>query len=309
MYLGIDFLISSGLKPYVIDVNVGLPGGAQEYHRTHQAYLHRPSKIFSRIEEISDRIYGRPFRAYLNSLPFIESLKLFKIWMDGQGPFPPVFHPGLRLEDKGVQYRVLSQLVPMPETLVFDPEKMDNAEMFLRRKGRLVLKPRLGRGGRNFSIIDDPSALQAARSETLRFLLQEHLDSRVDNFVFSVRSVAFGGEAVCMYANLSRRAYSNHGILAYVLAGDSFGLAQKDFKTKFFNQRSWEAEIWFGGAEPAYLHHNLYEDEVAQTALILPGGLLETIQALSVRIERFYDKLDLSSLPRACFEEESTFIS
>jgi hypothetical protein len=306
MYLGIDFLVGPGLNPYVIEVNVGLPGGAQEYHRTHLVFLQKPSEIFSRIEEISGRLYGRPFRDYLNSLPFIESLKLFKIWMDGRGPFPPVFHPGLRLEDKGVQYRVLSPLVPMPETLVFDPGKMDDTEMFLKRKGRLVLKPRLARGGRHFRIIDKPSALQAARLESRRFLLQEYIDSRVDDFIFSIRSVAFGGEAVCMYANLSRRAYSNHGLLAYVMAGEGFGLVQRNFKTEFFNQRSWEAEIWFGGAEPAYLHHNLYEDEVAQTALILPGRLLETIRALSVRIERFYDKLDLTSLPRACFEEEST---
>lgn len=304
MYLGIDFLIGSDLKPFLLEVNVGLPGGAEEYHRTHLAYLQRPSDIFSRIEEVSQRVYGRPFREYLHSLPFIESLKTFKLWMDGQGPFPSAWHPGLRLEDKWVQYQILSPLAPMPETMIFDPGNMGEAEKFLWRRGRLVIKRRLGRGGRNFRIIEDRQSLQSAGSESHRLILQDYIDSRVDDFVFSIRSVAFGGEHICQYANLARRANSNHGILAYVTGGDNLGLADREFKTEFFDQRSWEAEIWFGETEPAYLHHNLYEDEAARTALILPAHLLRTIQALSVRIERFYEGLDLDSLPRACFEQD-----
>lgn len=31
MYLGIDFLVAPDLRPYVVEVNVGLPGGAQEH--------------------------------------------------------------------------------------------------------------------------------------------------------------------------------------------------------------------------------------------------------------------------------------
>jgi hypothetical protein len=305
MYLGIDFLIHPGLKPFIVEVNVGLPGGAEEYHRIHLAYLQRPSDIFSRIEEVSERVYGRPFKEYLHSLPFMESLKTFKLWMDGQGPFPSARHPGLRLEDKWVQYQILSPLAPMPETMVFDPGNMEDGERFLGRKGRLVLKRRLGRGGRNFRIIDEPLSLKAARTESYRYILQDYIDSRVDDYVFSIRSVAFGGEHICLYANLACRPNSNHGLLAYVTGGDHFGLADRDFKTVSFNQRSWEAKIWFGETEPAYLHHNLYEDEVARTAFILPAYLLKTIQALSVRIERFYDGLDLNSLPRACFEEDS----
>jgi hypothetical protein len=307
MYLGIDFLISPGLEPFVIEVNVGLPGGAEEYQRTHLVFLQRPSDVFSRIEEISRRVYGLPFKDYLDSLPFMKSLKTFKIWMDGQGPFPPESHPGLRLEDKWVQYQILNPFVPMPETMVFDSRNVDKAEMFLRQKGRLVLKRRLGRGGRNFRVIDGPLALKDASSEAYPSVLQNHIDSKIQGYVFSVRSVAFGGEHVCLYANLSRRAHSNHGILVHVVEGDHFGLADKEFQTEFFNQKSWEAEIWFGRAEPAYLYHNLYEDEVARTALILPGDLFRTIRALSVRIERFYDGLDLTALPPACFEEGASF--
>ena len=57
MYLGIDFLISSELKPYIIEVNVGLPGGAQEYHLTHLVHFGRPSDIF---DLSSKRVSGFP---------------------------------------------------------------------------------------------------------------------------------------------------------------------------------------------------------------------------------------------------------
>jgi hypothetical protein len=305
MYLGIDFLINPALEASVVEVNVGLPGGAEEYDRTHLVYLHHPSDVFFRIEEISERVYKRPFKDYLDSLPFIESLKILKVWMDGQGPFPAALHPGLRLEDKWVQYQILSPLVPMPETMVFDPRKLDEAGNFLGRRGRLVLKSRLGRGGRHFRIVDDYPSLEAVSEDPNQFILQEYIDSRVDDFVFSIRSVAFAGEHVCLYANLSRRAYSNHGTLAYVLGGDKAGLADREFKTTVFDRRSWEADIWFGETEPAYLHHNLYEDEVARTALVLPDHVLDTIRALSVRIERFYDGLDSNSLPQACFEADT----
>jgi len=105
-----------------------------------------------------------------------------------------------------------------------------------------------------------------------------------------------------MYANLSTRSYSNHGFLTFVSEGDSFGLSERGFKTEFFSQKSWEAEIWFGEETPAYLKHNLYEDEVARTTLQLPESILRTIKELSVKIERVYERLDLSSLPKACFE-------
>jgi hypothetical protein len=85
---------------------------------------------------------------YLHSLPFIESLKPLKIWMDGEGPFPTTFHPGLRLEDKWVQYELVKSIAPMPETMIFDPLHLPEAERFLEQKGTIVLKRRLGRGGR-----------------------------------------------------------------------------------------------------------------------------------------------------------------
>jgi hypothetical protein len=302
MYLGIDFLISPDLKPYVVEVNVGLPGGAQEYHLAHLVHFGRPSDIFSQIEETSLRVYGKTFKDYLHSLPFIQSLKPFKIWMDGKGPFPKTFHPGLRLEDKWIQYQLINSIAPMPETILFNSLDFTTAEQFLEKKKKVVLKRRVGRGGRNFKVVTESGLLSTLNTEGHPSLLQECIESKINGYVFSIRAVAFGGEFMCMYANLSHRSYSNHGILTFVSQGGRFGLADKEFTTEFFNQRSWEAEIWFGEKDPPYLRHNLYEDEVAKTNLILPEQLYQRISDLSVKIERFYEGLDLSSLPKGCFE-------
>jgi hypothetical protein len=302
MYLGIDFLITSELKPFVIEVNVGLPGGAQEYELTHQVYLGRSSGIFEVIEHTSREVYGKSFREYLHGLPFIESLKPFKIWMDGMGPFPGTFHPGLRLEDKWIQYQLIHSIVPIPETMIFDPIRLAGAERFLQQKGTLVLKRRLGRGGRGLQRIKNSKDLLSLKPDLQGFLLQECIESNIDGFHFSIRSVPFGGRFICMYANLSTKSASNHGILAFVSPGESLQLSGKDFETISFDQKSWEAKIWFGENDPSYLRHNLYEDIVARTTLRLPAPTFHAIRDLSVKIERFYEALDLFGLPKACFE-------
>lgn len=302
MYLGIDFLIDPDLRPYVSEVNLGLPGGAQEYDLTHLVHKSRPSDVFARIEETSQKVYGKTFSGYLHSLPWLECLKPLKLWLDGEGPFPSSLHPALRLEDKWVQYQILSSLIPMPETRAFDPGNRVEAERFLAQKRRLVRKRRLGRGGRDFKLINRPEDLDEHASWEYGWILQEWVDSRIGPYVFSIRSVAFGGLCICSYANLARRDFSNHGVLAYVGPGDRLGLSPDEFGTRSFNQRSWEAKIWFGEDNPAYLRHNLYEDEVATAALLLPGDVIAGIKDISVRIEKLYESLDLTVLPRAFFE-------
>lgn len=304
MYLGIDFLISPELKPYVVEVNIGLPGGAQEYHLTHLVHFGKPSDIFDRIEETSLKVYGKAFKDYLNSLPFIESLKPFKIWMDGEGPFPKRFHPGLRLEDKWIQYQLVRSIAPMPETLIFNPLDLAPATRFLEKRKKLVLKRRVGRGGRDFKVVTDTESLSTIKIDDHPRLLQEYIESRINGYVFSIRAIAFGGTFMCMYANLSVRSYSNHGILTFVSKGDHFRLENKDSRTEHFDQKSWEAEIWFGQNDPSYLRHNLYEDEVGRTTLFLPDHLYRKIEDLSIKIEGFYEGLDLSILPRSCFEDD-----
>ena len=303
MYLGIDFLITADLTLFLAEVNVGLPGGAHEYDLTHRVHFGEGSNIFQRIESTSQKAYGKTFTDYLHSLPFIESLKPFKIWMDGMGPFPSTFHPGLRLEDKWNQYQLLKATTPMPETTLFAPGDRKNVGRFIEKKGKVVLKRRVGRGGRDLQILTEPSALWRLNPLSSPSLLQEYVESKIDGLSLSVRSVAFAGEFMGMYANLAARPTSNHGILAFISPGNPFGLTEKHFETKSFDQKSWEAEIWFGKNEPEYLRHNLYEEEVARTTLLIPGPLLRKIKELSIKIERIYDELDLFSLPKACFEE------
>lgn len=302
MYLGIDFLIEGGNRIYVSEVNLGLPGGAQEYDLTHLVRKGSSSGVFERIEAISGRTYGTGFKDYLESLPFIQSLKPFKVWMDGRGPFPREFHPALRLEDKWVQYQILNPTFPIAPTILFDPQDRATARRFIEERGKSVLKRRVGRGGRGFEIIDSDSAIERIPKRLLPCLLQKYIESKVEGYSLSIRAVAFAGEFICSYANIALRPTSNHGILTFVSAGDRFGLSDQEFETFFFNQRSWEAGIWFGDDEPAYLRHNLYEDEVAETELRLPLPVEAAIKETSSKIERLYESLDFSSLPPACFE-------
>jgi hypothetical protein len=191
----------------------------------------------------------------------------------------------------------------MPETMILDPEDLVGADRFIERKRKVVLKRRVGRGGRDLQMISETSDLWRLNLVSNKYLLQEYVDSKMDGYNLSIRSVAFGGEFMCMYANLSPRSTSNHGILTFISSGNPFGLSEKDFKTESFNQKSWEAEIWFGENEPQYLRHNLYEEEVAKTTLITPEPFIRSIKEISVKIERLYEGLDLNKLPKACFEE------
>lgn len=175
----------------------------------------------------------------------------------------------------------------------------------LARWGRLALKRRVGRGGRGFRIVNRLEDLPGTGAPGAHFILQRHIDSKVEGYTFSIRAVAFGGKFICAYANLAAREYSNHGILACISEGRSLTLSNRTFRTEHIDGKSWEAKLWFGDREPAYLTHNLYEDEVAATALIVPQPLFASLQQIAVRIERFYEGLDSAALPRACFEDPS----
>jgi len=303
MYLAIDFIITPELRLYLAGVNVGLPGGAHQYHLTHLVHFGKPSDIFRRIEWTSRKVYGKTFKDYIHSLSFIESLRSFKIWTDGAGPFPKTFHPGLRLEDKWNQYQLIKAIAPMPETIVLDPEDLVGADRFIERKKKVVLKRRIGRDEGDLQVISEPSALWKLNLIPHHYLLQEYVESKINGYCLFIRSVAFGGEFMCMFANLLPRSTSGHGILTFISSGSPFGLSERNFKTESFNQKSWEAEIWFGENEPQDRRHNPDEEEVAKTTLILPEPFSRTIKELSVRVERLYDGLDLSTLPKACFEE------
>jgi hypothetical protein len=301
MYLAIDFLITPELKLYLADVNVGLPQGAHQYHLAHLVHFGKPSDIFRRIEWTSRKIYGKTFKDYIHSLPFIESLKR----TEGAGPFQKTFHPGLRLLDKWNQYQLIKAIAPMPETIALDLEDLVGADRFIERKKKVVLKRRVGKDEGGLQVISEPSALWKLNLIAHHYLLEEYVESKINGYCLLIRSVVFGGEFMCMVANLATTSTSTspHGILAFISSGNPFGLSERNFRTESFNQKSWESEIWSAENEFQDQRDNPDEELVAKATLVLPEPFSRTIKELSVRVERLYDGLDLSALPKACFEE------
>ena len=70
-------------------------------------------------------------------------------------------------------------------------------------------------------IISDAQSFSKLDLPSKHYLLQESVESRVDRYTLSVRSVAFGGEFICMYANLSTGLSQTTGILAFVSPGET----------------------------------------------------------------------------------------
>ncbi|MCK7531943.1 MAG: hypothetical protein MZV63_13440 [Marinilabiliales bacterium] len=147
MYLGIDFLVGPGLEPCLIEVNVGCRAAPTSTTSPAGSTTAIPRASSGRSRTSPARPAGRPSpatsaRSWLGSLKEPQAL-------DGRtGSLPGVRSPALRLEDKWVQYRILSAWFRMPETMVLEPGDLPAAKRFLARRGRLVAKRRLGRGGR-----------------------------------------------------------------------------------------------------------------------------------------------------------------
>ena len=121
MYLGIDFLLDNLKNIYISEVNTGLPGGAREYDLISRTLLKKPSYIFKKIEEISLSQFNKPFKQYIQKLPYYDDIKSLKIWMDGKGPVPKKpFSEYLRLEDKWVQYLLLNKNYPVIPSKLFN---------------------------------------------------------------------------------------------------------------------------------------------------------------------------------------------
>ena len=307
MYLGVDFLIGKNLNLYLSEVNTGLPGGAQEYDYVFRVKHGRPSGVFKYIENLCLKNYKKSFSEYLKDLTYFNDLRELKIWMDGQGNLPSNFPPILRLEDKWVQYLILSPSYPLIETqilnneLIFDNHLIDLSDEF-------AVKKRLGRGGKGFIKISSYNDLKNHNfTSDDSYIIQPYIDSTVnvgdEIFKFSVRALAFSGNFICMYANLSRKFTSNHGIIFYIKPGSYLGINKANFKTTKFSQKAWEADLFYGGAIPEYLYHNLYEDEVAEAELSLPERTFEMIKEISASISGYYEKLDYSKLPKSFIEK------
>ena len=143
MYLGLDLLLSPDKKIYLSEVNIGLPGGAFEYDIAHKTIFGEPSDVFEKIEEKSQRYFKKSFRDYIHSLPFIDELKEFKLFLDRERSLPLKLNPVLRLEDKWVQYQLLNKKIQMPYTEIFNSDDPQQIEKFKTNSRRPKLQSSL----------------------------------------------------------------------------------------------------------------------------------------------------------------------
>lgn len=302
MYIGADFLIDQDLNLYLSEVNTGVPGGAQEYDFVYRAKHGKPSGVFDRVNSLSMKRFRKNFYDYIHGLSYMDDLRILKVWMDGKGPLPKNPSSALRLEDKWIQYLLLSSDYPMIPTQIYDPEN-ENELQHLWDKGKpIVLKQRLTRGGQGFLQIENISKLRALRLKKNTYIAQPFVNSQVLSYKLSVRAVAFLGEFICMFANLSPRLTSNHGFRFYLSPGDDLKVTDENFKTKRIVQKAWEADVFFKGAIPDYLYDNVYIEDIAEAELIMPQHICDQIKTMASSISQLYSDLDFDFLPKSIIE-------
>jgi len=108
-----------------------------------------------------------------------------------------------------------------------------------------------------------------------------------------------------MYANLSNKLVSNHGVLFYVNTdpnSTNISINKVDYKTVKFHQKAWEADLFYEESIPEYLYHNLYEDDVAEADFILPEKIFNKIKEISASVSSYYQELDYNKLPKSFIE-------
>ena len=302
MYLGIDFLIHAGQRIYVSEINTGLPAGATEYDLVYRQRFGRSSGIFTRIETLSRNTYGKGFPEHVKGLPYLRELRTLKTWMDGRGPVPSVFPPALRLEDKWVQHQILSDGFPMIPTRIFRPEEAALYSDWFNEYKSVALKRRLGRGGKDFIRIRETAELKQVESKKNFYLVQPWLDSTVGPYTFSIRAAAFGGRFLCMFASLTRRTTSNHGLRFYVRPGKALGLYPENFAVQKIVRTAWEAELFYEGKIPEYLYKDVTLEEIADAELILPERFYRCIRRIAANLSRKLMLTDPATLPPSCLE-------
>jgi hypothetical protein len=233
----------------------------------------------------------------------MDDLRALKIWMDGQGPPSGSIHPALRLEDKWVQYHLLSPRLPLI------PSRLVGQDSFVQMKARLaqglklVIKRRMTRGGRGLRIIDRPEQLAIAESTTPEYIWQPFVASRLRSHAFSLRAAAFAGRFICMFASLAPGDTSNHGIRFFIVPGERLGLRKTDYPTRKVVGPAWEADIFYRGQVPEYLRRDVFEEHIAETELSLPEGVIRKVRSYSARVSRLYSELEFENLPRSYIEE------
>jgi valyl-tRNA synthetase len=111
------------------------------------------------------------------------------------------------------------------------------------------------------------------------------------------------GYFICMFASLSKKITSNHGIRFFVTPGNDFKITKEHFEVKEIVHKSWEADIFYKRNIPDYLYHDVYEETIGLAELIIPERLYADIQKISASISHYYENLDFNTLPKAYIEE------
>ena len=303
MYIGLDFLIDKDLNLYLSEVNTGVPAGASEYNLVYLEKFREPSGIFEKIEALSKKNFSRNFTDYIRELPYLNDLRKLKIWMDGMGPAPSKPPKELRLEDKWIQYGLLSAKYKMIPAMIYSSKDIDSFKNRFLQDCNMVIKKRICRGGKGFQILRSDKKPDNLPLPEKFYIMQPYIKSHLDDYRFSIRATAFCGNFICMFASLSKRLTSNHGYRFYVTAGSRLKLSSRHFKIKKVVEKAWEAEIFFGDRLPGYLYRDVFIEEISDTEITIPVSIYNKIKEISSSVSSLYQKLDLDKLPHSVLED------
>ncbi len=302
MYIGLDFLIDRNLDLYLSEVNTGVPAGAFEYNLVYLEKFGKPSGVFERIEALSKKNFSRNFTDYIRGLPYLSDLQKLKIWMDGMGPAPSRSPKELRLEDKWIQYNLLSAKYKMIPTEIYNSKDIDSFRNRFSESGNLIIKRRIGRGGKGFQILKSNKKPDKLSLPENFYIMQPYIKSHLDNYKLSIRATAFCGNFICMFASLSKRLTSNHGYRFYINTGSRLKLSSRHFKIKKVIEKAWEAAIFFGDKLPEYLFRDVFVEEISDAEITIPGNIYNKIKNISSSISNLYHRLNVNDLPKCILE-------
>lgn len=302
MFLGIDFLIDSKGTPFVSEVNIGLPGGVFEFALAERYIYNRETTVFNLIENISQECYGKSFREYIRGSSEFDLHRKFKIWMDRAGKKPAKILPFFRLEDKWNQYNLLKDNFRVPFTEIFTGNA-EQLESLSDRYGKVALKRRCGRWSKGFKIFNNNlDRKDFAELEGDNYICQQFIDSKIDDYIFSVRVNTLAGFFLCISGDLTPSYTSVWRYITPVEEGNKQKIEKKHFDILDIIEPSWEGKIWCNNQIPEYMKLNLTRDKIAITRAFLKKNTIKEIRKISSGISNLYERINPSQLPPAFFE-------
>ncbi|RMF97845.1 MAG: hypothetical protein D6734_01175 [Candidatus Schekmanbacteria bacterium] len=303
MFLGIDCLIDPRGVPFISEVNIGLPGGIFEYGLIEKYIYKRDSNIFELIEEISLQKHGKSFASYIQKSPYFSLHQKFKIWMDREGNLPDLLAPIFRLEDKWNQYLLLKKNFRMPYTEIFSGN-FNQLLKLSKKYGKIALKRRCGRWSKGFKVFDENFSKEDFNEiKEDDYICQQYIESKIDNYIFSVRINTFAGKFLCLTGDLTPSYKSVWRYIVAIEEGKNQKIEKANFDILDILEPAWESKIWCKGEIPEHMKLNLTHDKLALTKVFLKKETISEMKEMAIGIANLYEKIDLSQLPPAFFEK------